>query len=274
VTATIPPPDDAPFPLGSVQAVATRAWALCLREDPFGLLVVPFVIYFPVYVSLTIMAELFDDIEALAHEASLLSMLVGVLPLVIFARVLGESWIIVRADADAHGREVSYGATLSQAFTRSWYLVVVLLAVYALVQLGLFLLVIPGVIVWIIASFANQAAVLGPGRLLASLRLSRDLLEHNVAAWCGMLAYWVIVFLGLGMLIGIVKQSLAAVIGGPSKFLFDLALVLPLQIALLVFTTCWTLFYRELEARRHRHLHVTPEASAPPSESDMSARAS
>ena len=238
MTATIPPPEDAPFPLGSVQAVATRAWALCLREDPFGLLVVPFVIYFPVYVSLTIMAELVDDIEALAHEASLLSMLVGVLPLVIFARVLGESWIIVRADAEAHGRNVSYGATLSHAFARSWYLVVVLIAVYALVQLGLFLLVIPGVIVWIIAR-SNQAAVLGPA-LLASLLLSRDLLEHTSphGAACSRVVRRVP---GTGDVIGIVKQSLAAVIGGPSKFLFDLALVLPLQIALFVFTTCWTL---------------------------------
>jgi hypothetical protein len=56
---------------------------------------------------------------------------------------------------------------------------------------------------------------------------------------------------------------------GRTGFLIDLILWLPLQAALLVFTACWTLFYRELEARRHAQ-HAAPQ----PVHSDISARAS
>jgi hypothetical protein len=42
------PAAPAPFPIGSVQGVAARAWELCLRRDRLGLLVVPFIIVCPV----------------------------------------------------------------------------------------------------------------------------------------------------------------------------------------------------------------------------------
>ena len=61
--------DDAPFPLGSVQAVASRAWELCLREDPVGLVAIPFVISFPVTVFLTSLSELFRNPRDLSAEA-------------------------------------------------------------------------------------------------------------------------------------------------------------------------------------------------------------
>ena len=51
---------------------------------------------------------------------------------------------------------------------------------------------LPGLLVAIGASFATQAAVLGPGRLIASLKQSWDLVEHNVGQWFGMLAYWLV----------------------------------------------------------------------------------
>ena len=257
----------APFPVGSVQGVASRAWELCLRRDPLGLLVIPFIIFFPVYAFLTLVPAVVRDIENLAEEGPLLGALFGVLPLVIVARVFGEAWILVRCDEEAHGRTIGWGATFSRALARSWFLVVVMLIVYAAVQLGIFLFVIPGIVVWVLCSFANQAAVLGPGRLVASLRQSRDLVEHNAAAWLGMVAYWVIVFLGLGMLIGIMRQSVAPYIGGGDmSFLATLVLGLPLQVCLLVFTACWTLFYRELEARRALHLAAHPPLSHPPVE--------
>ena len=254
-----------PFPVGSVQGVASRAWDLCLRRDPIGLLVIPFIIFFPVYVFLTLLAEVVRDIERISQEGMLLGAVVGVLPLVIFARVFGEAWILVRADAIAHGRPLSYGATFSHALARSWFLVVVMLVVYALVQVGIFFFVIPGIIVWVLCSFANQAAVLGPGRLFASLRQSRDLVEHQAGAWLGMVIYWVIVFVGLGILSGIVRQTIEGRWLGPDgAFLADLVLGLPLQLCLLVFTTSWTLFYREIEARRARQIesHVAQAAHA------------
>jgi hypothetical protein len=253
------PAAPAPFPIGSVQGVAARAWELCLRRDPLGLLVVPFIIFFPVYVFLTLVPAVVAEIEHFAEVRPMLGALFGILPLVIIARVFGEAWILVRADEEAHGRDIGWSAAFSRAFARSWFLVVVMLVVYALVQIGFLLLVIPAVIVWVLCSFANQAAVLGPGRLVASLRQSRDLVEHSPLAWLGMVAYWIIVFLGLGMLIGVLRESLAPRLGqGDLSFIATLVMGLPLQVCLLVFTVCWTLFYRELEARRALHLAAHP----------------
>lgn len=269
------PPDDAPFPLGSVQAVATRAWELCLREDPVGLLGIPFLISFPVYVFLTILGELIRHPESIPEEKSLLGAVFGVLPLVVFARVFGEAWTLWRADSDAHGRHATLGETAQHSFGRSWYLVVVMITVYVLFQIGFFFFALPGLLVAMVCSFANQAAVLGPGRLLASLRQSRELVEHNLKAWFGMVAYWAVVFLGLGIIVTILRFTFERVVGGPLTFALDLVLGLPLQISLLAFTTCWTLFYRELEARRRRHLSLAHAAPAPPAQHpDMPARAS
>jgi hypothetical protein len=264
-----PEPDDAPFPLGSVQAVASRAGELGLREDPVGLLIIPFIITFPVFVFLTILGELYRHPDALPQEASLLTAVFGVLPLVAFAFVFGEAWILWRADAEAHGRRVGFGETVKHAFSRTWYLVVVVLARYALFQIGLFFFVLPGLLVAIGASFATQAAVLGPGRLIASLKQSWDLVEHNVGQWFGMLAYWLVIFVGLGILISIMRVSLENLTRGPLSFVLDLLLWLPLQVSLLVCTTCWTLFYRELEARRHSQLRFAHSAHP-----DIPARAS
>lgn len=264
-----PQPDDAPFPLGSVQAVASRSWDLCVREDPVGLLVIPFIISFPVYVFLTILGELIRHPDELPREASLVTAVFGVLPLVIFARVFGEAWILWRADAEAHGRRVGFGETVKHAFTRTWYLVVVMLTGYALFQVGFFFFVLPGIMVAVVASFANQAAVLGPGRLIASLRQSWELVEHNIGAWFGMVAYWLVVFAGLGILVTILRMTFEHFAGGPLGFMLDLLLGLPLQLSLLVFTACWTLFYRELEARRHVQLSV-----AHPAQPDIHAHAS
>jgi len=261
--------DDAPFPLGSVQAVASRAWELCLREDPVGLVVIPFVISFPVTVFLVILGELFRNPGQLPTEASLLTAVFGVLPLVVLARVFSEAWTLWRADAEAHGRRVSFGETVKHAFSRTWYLVVAMLASYALLQVGFFFFVLPGLLVAIGASFVNQAAVLGPGKLVASLRQSWDLVEHNIGPWFGMMAYWAIVFAGLGILVTILRLTLENLMNGRTGFLIDLLLWLPLQAALLVFTACWTLFYRELEARRHQQ-HAVHQ----PAHTDISARAS
>ena len=257
------PAATAPFPIGSVQGVATRAWELCLRRDPLGLLVIPFVIFLPVYVYYVLSYEL---LSAGVHlDASVIGPLIGALPLVFFARVFGEAWINVRADEVAHDRHVNLGDTFSRALARSWYLAVVMVVVYLLAQIGFFLLVFPWLIVMILCSFTNQAAVLGPGRLLGSLRQSRDLVEHNPAAWFGMVAYWGIVFLGLGMLMGILRNSLAPELAqGDAGFVATLVFGLPLQVCLLVFTTCWTMFYRELEARRALHLAAHPPAAGHP----------
>jgi hypothetical protein len=260
---------DAPFPLGSVQAVASRSWELCLREDPVGLVAIPFVISFPVTVFMTILGELFRHPADMPREASLLTAVLGVLPLVAFARVFSEAWTVWRADAEAHGRRVSFGETVKHAFSRTWYLVVVMLSTYALFQVGVFFFVLPGILVAIVASFANQAAVLGPGRLIGSLRQSWDLVEHNIGAWFGMIAYWFVVFAGLGILVTILRVTLESMMKGPLGFMLDLVLWLPLQAALLVFTACWTLFYRELEARRHLRVAV-PHSVHP----DIPARAS
>ena len=256
------PESDAPFPLGSVQAVASRAWELCLREDPIGLLAIPFLIQFPVYVFLTILGELIRHPDELPRETSLVGAVFGVLPLVIFARVFGEAWSLWRSDAEAHGRRVSYSETVRHAFTKSWYLVVVMGTVYVLVQIGFIAFVVPGIVVGVIASFANQAAVLGPGRLLGSLRQSRDLLEHNVGHWFGMVAYWAVVFVGMGIIVTILRLTFEKIAGGPVGFVLDLVLFLPLQIALLVFTVCWTLLYREFEARRHQQISAAAELEA------------
>ena len=51
----LPSPDPAPFPMGSVQAVAARSWRMCVREDPVGLLAIPYLIAFPVFAFLTIL---------------------------------------------------------------------------------------------------------------------------------------------------------------------------------------------------------------------------
>ena len=38
-SAAAPPVATAPFPIDSVQGVASRAWELCLKRDPLGLIV-------------------------------------------------------------------------------------------------------------------------------------------------------------------------------------------------------------------------------------------
>ena len=108
--------------------------------------------------------------------------------------------------------------------------------------------------------------MLGPGRVIASLRYSWELVEYNAAQ---RISYTAIVFMGLGILVAILRFSLENMIGRQLGFILDLALWLPLQTALLVLATCWTLFYRELEARRHAQLAV-PQPVHP----DISARAS
>ena len=259
------PAASAPFPIGSVQGVAARAWELCAR-DPLGLVVVPFVIYFPVYVFLVLLGELLLYVDQLASDGgAVLAAVVGVFPLVLFARVFGEAWIQVRTDAEAHGHAIGWGETFSRAFGRSWALVLVMLVVYALLQIGFALLVFPGILVFVLTSFANQSAVLGPGRLVDSLKESRDLVEHHPRAWFGMVAWWAIVFLGLGMLIGILRESILPQIqGGDAGFVVTLLLGMPLWICLIVFTACWTLFYRELQARRAQWLAAHPPAPHPP----------
>jgi hypothetical protein len=261
--------DDAPFPLGSVQAVASRAWELCLREDPVGLLAIPSVIFFPVTVFLTIFGEYIRNLPEIPGDATLITPIVGVLPLVFFARVFGESWILWRADAETHGRRVSFGETVKHSFSRTWYLVVVMLSTYVLIQVGFVFFILPAFLVAIACSFANQAAVIGPGRLIASLKQSWDLVEHNIGPWFGMLAYWAVIFAGLGIIVKILRVTLESVMNGRTGFLIDLLLWMPLQAALLVFTTCWTLFYRELEGRRHQQLAVSQSVHP-----DIPARAS
>ena len=270
------PAEPVPFPVGSVQGVANRAWEMCLHRDPVGLLVIPFIIFFPVYVFLTLLGEVVLDIERISQEGMLLGAILGVLPLVVFARVFGEAWILVRADEIAHGRAPSFGTTFSHALARSWHLVVVMLVAYALFQVGIVLLVIPGIIVWVLLSFVNQAAVLGPGRLFASMRQSRDLVEHQAPAWLGMVLYWMIVFLGLGMLSGIVRETIEGRWLGPDgAFLANLVVGLPLHVCLLVFTTSWTLFYREVEARRAQQLAAhAAKVAAEPEAADAAPRAS
>ena len=259
------PAASAPFPIGSVQGVAARAWDLCLRRDPFGLVAVPFVIYFPVYVFLILLTEVLTYLDQLKEESgAVLAAIVGVMPLVLFARVFGEAWILVRTDAEAGGHAIGWGETFSRAFARSWALVIVMLVVYGLLQIGFYLLVFPGIIVFVMTSFANQAAVLGPGRLFESLRESRDLVEHHPKAWFGMVAYWAIVFLGLGILIGILRESLIPQFRGADVgFVITLLLGVPLWVCLIVFTSCWTLFYRELQARRAQFLAAHPPVPHP-----------
>jgi hypothetical protein len=74
-------------------------------------------------------------------------------------------------------------------------------------------------------------------------------------------AYWAIVFLGLGILIGILRESLIPQFrGGDAGFVITLLLGMPLWVCLIVFTACWTLFYRELQARRAQFLAAHPPA--------------
>jgi len=267
-----PVPDPAPFPMGSVQAVAARTWRMCVREDPVGLLAIPYLIAFPVFAFLTILSELIRQPYTLTNEPTVTGAVIGVLPLVLFARVFAEAWTLTRADGEAHGRRVPYAESVKAAFTRTWALALVMVVVYVLFQAGFFLFVIPGLIVAIVASFANQAAVIGPGHLVESLRESKDLLEHNARAWCGMLAYWLVVFLGLGMVVAIARVSVEKLAGDQLGFVLTLVLSLPLHVALLVFAACWTLFYRELQARRRAQIAAaaaagrtvhTPEPSIP-----------
>jgi hypothetical protein len=84
-----------------------------------------------------------------------------------------------------------------------------------------------------------------------------------------MIAYWAVIFAGLGILVTILRVTLESLMNGRTGFMIDLLLWLPLQAALLVFTACWTLFYRELEGRRHQQL-----AMPQPVHPDISARAS
>ena len=258
----LPSPDPAPFPIGSVQAVAARSWRMCLYEDPVGLLAIPYLVAFPVFAFLTILSETFAQPNALASNPILLGPIFGVLPIVLFARVFGEAWTITRADAEAHGRRSPYAETVQSAFVRLWPLALVMVAVYVLGQIGFFLLFVPGLVVGIVASFANQSAVLGSGKLVGSLRESKELLEHNTRAWWGMVAYWTIVFLGLGMVVTIARISIRSITAGPIGFALDIGLFLPLHVALLVQATCWTLFYREMQARRRVFLATHPHAHA------------
>src|SRR5580765_4447604 len=99
----LPTSDPAPFPMGSVQAVAARSWRMCLREDPVGLLAIPYLIAFPVFAFLTILSELFNEglksPNALQRDPTMLGPVLGVLPIVLFARVFGEAWVVTRTDA-------------------------------------------------------------------------------------------------------------------------------------------------------------------------------
>lgn len=258
----LPSVDPAPFPMGSVQAVAARSWRMCLTEDPLGLLAIPYLIAFPVFAFLTIVSELVAQPATIPHDPAMLGMVVSVLPIVLFARVFGEAWTTTRTDAEAHGRRAGYAESVAATFSRLWPLGVVMVAVYLLGQFGFFLFFVPGLVVGVVSSFANQSAVLGSGKLVGSLRESKELLDHNVRAWWGMVAYWAVVFLGLGMVVTIARYSVGAVAGGAFGFALDLALFLPLHIALLVQATCWTLFYRELQARRRVFLAAAEAAAA------------
>jgi len=266
----LPSPDPAPFPIGSVQAVAARSWRMCLREDAVGLLAIPYLIKFPVFAFLTILSELFDKPDTLTKDPAMLGAIVGALPIVLFAYVFGEAWTVSRTDAEAHGRRAGYAESVRAAFVRLWPLGLVMVLVYVLQQVGFFLIFLPGLVVGVVASFANQSAVLGSGKLVDALRESKELLEHNGRAWWGMVAYWAVVFLGLGMVVTIARVTLPTLLKGPIGFALDLALFLPLHIALLVQATCWTLFYRELQARRRAFLAAHPGsgagAASPPKE--------
>jgi hypothetical protein len=247
-----------PFPLHSVQAVAALAWRLALQADPVGLLVVPFVIFFPVYVFVAQIAEIVSGWSRLALEspaaaASLAGELpfgaiLGVLPLVIFAASFGETWLQVRADARARGDAPSYTATASRAMVRMWALAITTLIVYLLWQVAAFAFVLPGLVVYALTSLATRAAVLDEVGWFEALRISRRLVVRHWLAWLGLMVYWAVVFLGLGILVGIARFSVGGVAGGWGLWV-DLLLGLPLPISLLVFETSWTLFFREIEAR-------------------------
>jgi hypothetical protein len=251
-----------PFPLFSVQEVAALAWRLALRVDPLGLLVLPFAILFPVYVFVTQLKEIVSAYATLAlddpvsagalGDAIPFGALLGVLPLVIVAASFGVAWIHVRADGEARGEPLTLGRTAERALGRIWPLALTTAIAYALWQVAAFVFVLPGLVVLALTSFAPRAAVLDGLGPWAALKRSKDLVVRHWAACLGMAAYWLIVFFGLGLLVGIAGQSLAEVPGASSgwtNLALDLLLGLPLPVAYLVFETCWTLFFRELEAR-------------------------
>jgi hypothetical protein len=254
--------DPAPFPMGSVQAVAARSWRMCLREDPIGLLAIPYLIFFPVYAFQTILSELIGQPDTLTREPTIAAPVIGVLPLVFFAYVFGQAWTLTRADGEAHGRRVPYAESVKRAFARTWAVAVIIVLNYVLFQVGFFLLVVPAILVAIVTSFTNQAVAIGPGKVIDALRESKELLEHNAAAWCGMVAYWLVVFFGLAIAVTIARLSVQQLATGTLGFALDLALFLPLHVALLVFTACWTLFYRELQARRRAQIAAAGGAGA------------
>ena len=265
------PASDGPVPAASVPALAVLAARLAFRTDPVGLLAIPFVIFFPVYVFLTLLAEILRYPEQIGAQVGLMGVVAGALPIVVFARVLGEAWLLERTDALAHGRRPGLGATFTSALGRSWYLVSVMVGIYALVQIGIFLLVVPAFVVGVLFSFANQAAVLGPGGFRASLMKSRDLLRGNFTAWLGMVGLWCAVFVGLGVAVGFLRHFMGGITGQNPGFVQDLLLGLPLQVGILVFTVCWTLFYRELEARVERRAQHAPMAKIAAAPADMAA---
>jgi hypothetical protein len=270
-----------PFPLASVQAVAALAWRLALRVDPVGLLVVPFAIFFPVYVFFALLGEIVHTLSTLPLDDPAVARtigdtipfgaIVGALPLVVFAAAFGASWLQVRSDALARGGPdpPAFGATATRALARVWPLALTTVIVYVLWQVAAFAFLLPGLVVFALTSFATRAAVLDDLGPMAALRASKHLVVEHWLAWLGMGTWWVIVFLGLGILVGIARFSLAGVTGtaeGSSAGLaLDLLLGLPLPIALLVSETCWTLFFRELEARSRvagSNAAVVPAAAA------------
>ena len=264
VAAAVAEPRD-PFPLASVQAVAAFAWRLALRVDPLGLLIVPFLILFPVYVFFALLGEILSTLAAIplddANAAQAFAdaipygAIAGVLPFVAFAAAFGVTWLQVRSDAVARGGAAarSLGATASRALARVWPLALTTVIVYALWQGAAFVFLLPGLIVFALTSFATRAAVLDQLGPMAALRTSKDLVIRHWLAWLGMGTWWVIVFLGLGIMVGIARVSLRSVTplaeGSSAGLALDLLLGLPLPISILVCETCWTLFFRELEAR-------------------------
>ena len=59
-------------------------------------------------------------------------------------------------------------------------------------------------------------------------------LAGRMAPWFGMVAYWAIIFAGLGIIVTILRVTLESVMNGRTGFLIDLMLWLPLVIMIVV----------------------------------------
>ena len=244
-------------PVHRVLATGLRA---ALVSDPFGLLVVPLIFYFPNIVLEALQARFTHGLEIEILDQPLVAAVVAIgWAFALAGRLIGQA-VVIRRTTDwltgggARSREEDF-AILAPRFPV--FIAVFLLFCLALLT-GFVLFMLPGLLVLHLWGFAPQVAALEPAGVLGAFRRSRHVVLHQRRRWLAgtVLAVGALALVASGA--ALVWSGVSDGFGTDVPFgVYVLAFALVEFVAIL-FGASWTALYVDLDAGRRAREAAEP----------------